>query len=102
VLPRPALRDAFVRDEEVRRRIRAHAAVRHQQGVPVDGVICEYQVLRQVITERLRAEMDPHAVAEVLEDIHALLDDAVRLTAAEYLRLLINSRRTQSEQPPAP
>lgn len=78
--PRPEILHS---DEDARGRIRSHALFRRGQGLGAEAVVREYQLLREVIRERLQQEMPAEAVLGVLADIHAVLDQAVQITVAE-------------------
>jgi response regulator RpfG family c-di-GMP phosphodiesterase len=91
VLRRDSPPDVLARDSDVQARARSHAGARLSMGLPIDAVVREYQVLRDVIAKHLQRHLPAEAVVKVLEELNWLLDDVIRVTGAEYVRL--NSRR---------
>ena len=87
VLRHPTAADVLTRDSDIRARLRSHVAIRRRQGVPTDGVAREYQVLRDVISARLRRHVGAGSLQEVMDQVNTLLDQAVRVTITEYQRL---------------
>jgi DNA-binding response OmpR family regulator len=75
------------RDEDLVGRIRAHADTRRRQGLPAEATVREYQMLRQVITERLETVLGPEELVAVVGEVSRLTDAAVRITVAEYMAL---------------
>jgi DNA-binding response OmpR family regulator len=88
VLRRQLPPEVLLQDEDARGRVRAHADLRHQQGIPAEAVVREYQVLREVLTAQLRTELVVEEHGRVLDELNELLDGAVRVTVAEYTNLL--------------
>jgi CheY-like chemotaxis protein len=86
--------DVLTQDSEMQERIREHARTRREQGVAAAAVVREYQVLRQVISRRLRRDLPADYLPEVVDQLHYLLDEAIRITVTESLRL--------AEEGPAP
>ena len=87
-LQREVGRHILVEDEDACGRVRAHADLRHRQGLPAEAVVREYQVLRETIAQHLRAHLPPEDYLQVADDLQQLLDDAVYVTVAEYTQLL--------------
>ena len=87
ILSRRELPDIVERDEDLLGRIRAHADTRRRQGVPPEAAVREYQMLREVISERLRSVLDPEDLLAVVSEVSHLTDAAVRITVAEYTAL---------------
>jgi hypothetical protein len=85
-LPRRELWSDLTRNEEVRGRIRAHAELCHGLGISVEVVMSEYQLLHEVIMRRLHADMKGQANDTVHDAVQMLVDEAARVTAAEYER----------------
>jgi hypothetical protein len=87
VLRRDAPPDVLARDSDVQARARAHVAVRLEAGLPVDAVVREYQVLRDVITTHLERHVPAAAVMKVVKDLNWLLDDVIRISVAEFVQI---------------
>ena len=79
--------DALTRDPAVSERIRAHVALRKREGVPVEAALQEYQILGDVIGERLQREMADEEAPQALSEIQQQLDLVKRATTREYARL---------------
>jgi hypothetical protein len=94
VLRRDAPPDVLARDSDVQMRARSHAAVRLDAALPVDAVVREYQVLREVITRHLEQHLPAEAVVKVLQEVNWLLDDVIRTTVAEYVVLMMSQSAT--------
>jgi DNA-binding response OmpR family regulator len=75
------------RDEDLLGRIRAHADTRRRQGLPAEATVREYQMLRQVIFERLQTVLGPEDLVAIVGEVSSLMDAAVRITVAEYTAL---------------
>jgi CheY-like chemotaxis protein len=74
-------------DEDLLGRIRAHADTRRRQGLPAEATVLEYQLLGQVLGERLEGVLAPGEVVGVMREVTALMNAAVRITIAEYTAL---------------
>ena len=79
--------DLVERDEDLLGRIRAHADTRRRQGLPADATVREYQILRQVVFERLQSALSADEVVAAMIEVTKLIDAAVRITVAEYSTL---------------
>jgi DNA-binding response OmpR family regulator len=79
--------DVVERDEDLVGRIRAHADTRRRQGLPAEATVREYQMLRQVVSERLESVLDPEDLMAVVAEVSRLTDAVVRITVAEYSAL---------------
>ena len=84
------------RDDDLQQRFREHAQTRLQQGLAVDAVIREYQVLRNVITARLERELPAQPLQAVAAQLNLVLDEAMRVTAVEYARLASQGQTPES------
>jgi hypothetical protein len=58
---------------------------RRAQRAPAEGVVREYQLLRDTISKRLRRELSPESVLAVSDVLNYLLDEALLITVAEYV-----------------
>jgi CheY-like chemotaxis protein len=87
ILLRPEPSELVERDEDLVGRIRAHADTRRRQGLPSDATVREYQLLRQVLFERLQSVLAAEEAVPVMVEVTALVDGAVRITVAEYSTL---------------
>lgn len=74
-------------DPDVVERIRNHAATRFAQGIGAEGVVREYQVLREVLANRILRELDAASALPVVADLTRLCDEAERITIALYQEL---------------
>jgi hypothetical protein len=72
-------------DEDLRRRIHQHGATRRRQGVPVEGVLAEYQILRDVLTRRLRGIVQVETLLAATDWLGLALDDAARAAVAAHV-----------------
>jgi hypothetical protein len=79
--------EVLASDEDVLGRVREHAHLRVEQGVPGEAVVREYQVLRDAIHKHLGKHMPPEDALVALERLNWALDEVVRVTVAEHLRL---------------
>ncbi len=79
--------DVLSRDPERQERICEHARTRQQQGIPAEGVMREYQVLRDVILLRLQRNTAAEDRQGVRGELNRLMDEAMRITVNEYVRL---------------
>lgn len=73
--------------DEVRARVLEHARLRYRQEIPVDALLREYQELRIALRDHLRRHITPEELLAVLDKLVAFLDEIVRISAAEYVRL---------------
>jgi hypothetical protein len=87
VLSRREPVEVVERDEDLLGRIRAHADTRRRQGLPAEAAVLEYQMLRQVISERLQSVLGPEDLVVVVGEVSRLTEAAVRITVAEYTAL---------------
>ena len=93
VLRRDAPPDVLVHDSDVQARARSHARLRVDAGFSAEAVVREYQVLRDVISKHLQRHLPAEAVVKVLEEVNWLLDDVVRITVTEYVRMTLEGQR---------
>jgi response regulator RpfG family c-di-GMP phosphodiesterase len=74
-------------DDDLQARVREHARLRMRQGVPGEAVVREYQVLRDAIHKHLGRHLAAEDALKALERLSWFLDEVIRRTVAEYLRL---------------
>jgi CheY-like chemotaxis protein len=89
-LPRDNSAELFATDEDLQARVREHAHLRMRQGLPGDAAVREYQVLRDAIHKHLARHLAAEDALKALERLNWFLDDVIRRTVAEYLRLTRN------------
>ena len=77
-------------DEDLQGRVREHAQLRMRQGVPGEAVVREYQVLRDAIHKHLARHLGAEDALTAVERLNWSLDEVIRRTVAEYLRLTSN------------
>jgi hypothetical protein len=96
-LPSESGAGLLTRDDAIRERMVDHVRMRVQQGLPVDALLREYQVFRDAIHKHLGRHLPVAEALKALERVNALLDEVVRITAAEYLRLAAPSVRLNDQ-----
>ena len=74
-------------DADVQGRLREHVRLRMRQGLPGEAVVREYQVLRDAIHKHFERRLGAEAALKALERLNWFLDEVIRTTVAEYLRL---------------
>jgi CheY-like chemotaxis protein len=83
----------LLHDEELRARIGRHIRGRRDQLIPAEGLVREYQVLRDLVADHLQAEMPTQTLVPAIRELDSLIDEALRVTVAEYVRLAQDARR---------
>jgi CheY-like chemotaxis protein len=76
---------AAVQDPELRRRIREHARTRRAQGIDLQALVREYQVLQRVLRDYLQQEMSAEEVLAAERELDSLFDEFVQTSIGEYL-----------------
>ena len=79
--------ELLANDEDLQARVREHAQLRMRQGVPGEAVVREYQVLRDAIHKHLGRHLAAEDALKAVERLNWSLDEVIRRTVAEYLRL---------------
>ena len=65
-------------------KIHVRAVAANSQGIPVDALVREYQLLRDGMVRYLRERLDPADALTALDGLNAMLDKVVVLAVAEY------------------
>lgn len=89
-LSRETSAELLATDEDVQVRVREHAHLRMRQGLPGEAVVREYQVLRDAIHKHLGRGLACDDALKALERLNWFVDEVIRITVAEYVRLAQN------------